>query len=173
MPTKWKVLVALFAFWLVADFAVSDGKKYCRDGTTTSSSGRGTCAWHKGQSVQPARRAVGWIFCVGLGGWIYFSFLREHKGSPEIHNPSELPLDNEKSISLSTPPHLASSSGIDFAGESQNPKCPGCNGQMSLRMAKQGRYRGQQFWGCRDYPRCKGIIKYSGSSKQKTSERGL
>jgi hypothetical protein len=41
------------------------------------------------------------------------------------------------------------------------PKCPKCGGEMVLRTAKNGSNQGEQFWGCKDYPRCHGILKYA------------
>jgi hypothetical protein len=38
------------------------------------------------------------------------------------------------------------------------PTCPKCNGQMVLRTAKRGPRQGKQFWGCVNYPRCRGIV---------------
>lgn len=38
--------------------------------------------------------------------------------------------------------------------------CPRCGSSMSLRTARRGRYSGRKFWGCDNYPRCKGIINY-------------
>jgi predicted RNA-binding Zn-ribbon protein involved in translation (DUF1610 family) len=38
------------------------------------------------------------------------------------------------------------------------PSCPRCGSRMILRTAKQGHYAGQKFWGCGDYPNCKGIV---------------
>jgi predicted RNA-binding Zn-ribbon protein involved in translation (DUF1610 family) len=35
--------------------------------------------------------------------------------------------------------------------------CPECNNPMVLRTAKKGKYAGNQFWGCSQYPQCKGI----------------
>lgn len=40
--------------------------------------------------------------------------------------------------------------------ESASPACPTCGGEMVLRTARRGANPGSQFWGCRDYPRCKG-----------------
>lgn len=37
------------------------------------------------------------------------------------------------------------------------PTCPKCGSLMIKRLAKQGRYRGNYFWGCSRYPRCKGL----------------
>lgn len=38
------------------------------------------------------------------------------------------------------------------------PPCPNCQGQMTLRTAKTGKNAGKSFWGCANYPDCKGII---------------
>jgi len=35
------------------------------------------------------------------------------------------------------------------------PLCPKCGIPMVLRMASQGDYKGKQFYGCRNYPRCR------------------
>ena len=49
-----------------------------------------------------------------------------------------------------------------YTGEECNrknpPKCPSCGAKMVLRTARKGRYKGRQFWGCSNYPRCKEII---------------
>lgn len=36
------------------------------------------------------------------------------------------------------------------------PSCPRCSATMTLRTAKRGANTGSQFWGCPNYPRCKG-----------------
>jgi restriction system protein len=41
---------------------------------------------------------------------------------------------------------------------SKIPHCPQCGAQMALRTAKTGKNAGQQFWGCTQYPDCKGTI---------------
>lgn len=38
------------------------------------------------------------------------------------------------------------------------PNCPQCNGSMVLRQAKSGRNTGKEFWGCSQYPRCRGLV---------------
>ncbi len=35
--------------------------------------------------------------------------------------------------------------------------CPRCGSHMILRTAKRGMYAGNQFWGCSQYPQCKGV----------------
>ncbi len=41
----------------------------------------------------------------------------------------------------------------------QIPLCPQCGKLMVLRTAKSGKNAGSQFWGCCDYPDCKGVVK--------------
>ncbi len=41
----------------------------------------------------------------------------------------------------------------------QIPPCPLCGKEMVLRTAKSGKSAGSQFWGCSDYPDCKGVVK--------------
>jgi hypothetical protein len=36
------------------------------------------------------------------------------------------------------------------------PACPKCRGKMKLRTAGRGKNKGSRFWGCTNYPRCKG-----------------
>ena len=38
------------------------------------------------------------------------------------------------------------------------PACPQCGKPMALRTAKTGKNAGQQFWGCSEYPACKGVV---------------
>ena len=45
--------------------------------------------------------------------------------------------------------------------EPEIPKCPKCGTDMVLRTAKSGANQGKQFWGCRNYPNCRGIINIS------------
>lgn len=38
------------------------------------------------------------------------------------------------------------------------PTCPRCGKQMVKRMAKKGKQAGTEFWGCSDYPKCRGTL---------------
>ncbi len=40
----------------------------------------------------------------------------------------------------------------------QIPPCPRCGKPLVLRTAKSGKNAGRQFWGCSDYPNCKGAV---------------
>ncbi|WP_405241606.1 NERD domain-containing protein [Lentisalinibacter salinarum] len=37
------------------------------------------------------------------------------------------------------------------------PECPQCSAKMVKRTATRGKYAGKEFWGCTNYPSCKGI----------------
>ena len=45
----------------------------------------------------------------------------------------------------------------ESAINNDKPVCPKCSGEMVLRTAKSGNNKGQQFWGCMNYPRCRTI----------------
>ena len=38
------------------------------------------------------------------------------------------------------------------------PPCPQCGKPMVLRTARKGKNEGRSFWGCSDYPECKGVV---------------
>lgn len=46
-----------------------------------------------------------------------------------------------------------------------SPRCPRCGSEMVLRTAKTGPNQGEKFWGCSNYPRCRGIVKYEVQTK--------
>ena len=39
------------------------------------------------------------------------------------------------------------------------PECPRCKKEMVKRAAKKGKNIGNEFWGCSDFPKCKGVIR--------------
>lgn len=45
---------------------------------------------------------------------------------------------------------------FDPVSTQQSLSCPVCSNAMKLREAKRGATAGKSFWGCSDYPRCKG-----------------
>jgi restriction system protein len=44
------------------------------------------------------------------------------------------------------------------AGERDHlaPSCPRCGAKMKMRLAKHGTHAGERFWGCSNYPNCRG-----------------
>jgi four helix bundle suffix protein len=48
---------------------------------------------------------------------------------------------------------------VEARAKQQNaPACPTCGKPMTLRKAAKGKSAGKEFWGCTEYPECKGII---------------
>lgn len=47
--------------------------------------------------------------------------------------------------------------------------CDRCGGEMKVRTAAQGAHRGEQFWGCTNYPKCRNIVKIAGESLRQVS----
>lgn len=41
------------------------------------------------------------------------------------------------------------------------PRCPKCEGTMTLRTAWKGANEGEKFWGCNSFPKCKGTRQIS------------
>ena len=46
------------------------------------------------------------------------------------------------------------------------PECPYCGDTMVLRTVRRGSRAGNQFWGCVNYPRCKGTMEIGGRLKR-------
>ena len=44
------------------------------------------------------------------------------------------------------------------AGSSGSPSCPKCGAKMTKKTAREGKFEGQQFWACTQFPRCRGKI---------------
>ncbi len=47
--------------------------------------------------------------------------------------------------------------------------CPACGAEMVIRTAKKGKYKGQKFYGCSTYPKCKEIVNIGNDEKNKKS----
>lgn len=60
---------------------VSDGRSYCRDGTITYSSGKGTCSWHKGQGMQPEKKPILYISLFLLLCWAGYFYARDEEST--------------------------------------------------------------------------------------------
>lgn len=51
------------------------------------------------------------------------------------------------------------STAVQESLEPAAPACPKCGSEMVLRTAKRGSNKGETFWGCSNYPGCRGIRK--------------
>ncbi|WP_201596964.1 nuclease-related domain-containing protein [Psychrobacter vallis] len=48
-----------------------------------------------------------------------------------------------------------------MANLTQTPTCPRCNAEMVERVAKKGQHQGQTFFGCSQFPKCRGVVNVS------------
>lgn len=165
MQNKWKILLFLLAIWFVAIVIFGDGRNYCNDGTITLSKGRGTCSWHQGKGTQPELKVANFIFLGAIGVWVYLSFFRESGRPLQRRFTTQKPIQtksDEQPVTrvfrpISRPPALVSTASWP-ADSLVPPFCPKCEELMVLRLARKGRNRGKNFWGCRKFPRCNGVI---------------
>jgi Topoisomerase DNA binding C4 zinc finger len=101
----------------------------------------------KTPEFKPADEIFGWLvggiwavvwLAGGIGGWIARRRMRG-EGSRKASN-------RGKSIAPRR-----------FDSYSQ-PLCPECGSSMEVKRAQRGKHAGSEFWGCSQYPRCKGIV---------------
>jgi len=46
----------------------------------------------------------------------------------------------------------------DVIKTEDDPPCPKFNGPMVKRVSTKGKSIGNEFWGCKDYPTCRGTV---------------
>jgi len=61
---------------------------------------------------------------------------------------------------LSPAPRVAIPEPVKAATNGAHPKCPKCGSEMILRTSKSGVTAGTQFWGCSNFPNCRGMVPY-------------
>ncbi len=53
---------------------------------------------------------------------------------------------------------VSASSNVTTAPAAESPACPTCGAGMLRRKASRGQNAGQEFWGCTNYPKCRGLV---------------
>jgi len=94
-------------------------------------------------------------------------FLTQHKQNPvdylakyrevEIVEAETSAIDAESQSETSVQVAPAKVTPAD-ADVNQSMLCPRCGSQMILRTAKRGERAGKQFYGCSNYPQCRGVV---------------
>ncbi len=117
-------------------------KVVCRDGWESPSIGIiGACSHHGGVE-QDTRLFFAFFFSVFLGLVVTIWYIsKQYKEDEKIRNIKEAK-EKERLEEL----------------KRNSPSCPICSNYMTKRVAKKGKYIGKEFWGCSNYPKCKGII---------------
>ena len=70
------------------------------------------------------------------------------------HKP--LDIDYAKKFGLT----LATETEVSLRDVVNSPECPVCGKAMVLREAKKGKTEGKKFWGCTQFPKCRGVIEF-------------
>lgn len=146
----------------------------------------GNCkhGWYSQYNKSEKTAARMWTIGYPIAGFIIY-FLFSFRSRKELENgnktssdtkdipiaESDLPSELQPPISITSgdysKPTKVVEPSVKATDSQHNPPtasiaimCSKCGGQMTLRIARQGRYSGRQFWGCNNYPRCRGIVDY-------------
>jgi len=114
--------------------------------------------------VKPVRELFGVMAAEGVSTGIFMntgSYTREAvtfaKGNNLLLISGE---DLVKSI-LEMPSEIQSKLlEVATEGDYTTPTCPKCGTKLTLKKVSKGKNAGNEFWGCRSYPRCRVTLKY-------------
>lgn len=101
----------------------------------------------------PGRDKKAWSTVVSDGEW----FLSKHADRDIDYAARYRPM----SVPVELPQDAASAREIQEgqnSAEETEMCCPLCGSKMILRVAKKGKRAGQKFYGCSNYPKCRGIV---------------
>ena len=141
MRYLWYFLYALLISWAIAVSVVSDDLSHCANGWISPSYGQGRCSWHGGSAIQREVKEVNSIFFVALACWSAVALRVSTKESARKE------LEKMRAIEAAKAER-----------DKTHPLCPKCQIHMIRRRAKRGAHKGQGFWGCTNYPRCKALV---------------
>lgn len=126
----------------------------------------------KSVGVEIIREIKGVVATRGAGGGIVVTSSRFTNDAREFAGRSGILLidgrdlerligDSAKGPKTYPQAHVGSPTGQ--ANSDAAPTCPTCGGPMTIRTARQGKFAGKDFWACRGYPKCRGIVDISAS----------
>ncbi|MDX2027193.1 MAG: topoisomerase DNA-binding C4 zinc finger domain-containing protein [Alphaproteobacteria bacterium] len=117
----------------------------CRDGSHSSSIGRqGACSWHGGIGTNWSALLV--TIVSAAAAFALWSFLENKNEQKRKH-------DREMAKIRQAEMEKAIKEDADQKGVA----CPKCGFPLRTRIARRGRYKGKEFWGCSRYPSCDGM----------------
>ncbi|WP_366519127.1 restriction endonuclease [Natronocella acetinitrilica] len=114
--------------------------------------------------VSVVRELVGSITQSGAAGGFLVTSGKMTGPAMELANDSGIEVVDGTSLRADLSPH-DSLDGVNDLSETSappgSPACPICSNGMVLRTARRGRQSGQQFWGCSNFPNCRGTRQLS------------
>lgn len=86
------------------------------------------------------------------------SLIRQARGSTNIGSAAPRPAGSITAAARRQPavPQSAQVAAAESTAADPAPTCPTCSQAMVLRTARKGTHAGSQFWGCAEFPRCRG-----------------
>jgi len=161
--------------------AALSGPPRCRDGWLSPSIGhRGACSWHGGVDRSGDGRALllpfgalSWFIGFYVFDALDRGFLRdrgERKGSLTPEPGGDEASSSDESAHLSDDRAEIRTPVADRSREGRraatSPSCPACGSPMRIRTAKKGPRTGRPFYGCANFPRCRGTRPFRGRAKR-------
>ncbi|MBU1059889.1 MAG: restriction endonuclease [Proteobacteria bacterium] len=129
------------------------------------------CKQYRSQkvSVKVVREMFGLVAAEQAAGGIVITSGKFTKDADKFAKDKSLELvDGEQLVALigavQTEPKMSPGTVVTSRDEggSNIVLCPICSSMMVLRTARKGKNAGQQFWGCKGFPKCRGTRVYNG-----------
>lgn len=180
LPVSIAAGVGTFASLCLLLAALS-GPPRCRDGWLSPSIGhRGACSWHGGVDRSGDGRAL--MLPFGALSWfigfcVFDALERGPNRRRGERKETSAPVSGDDEVSPSVESGRLPDGGTQIrtpvAGRSlsgrsppSKPSCPACGSPMRLRTAKKGPRTGRPFYGCANFPRCRGTRPFRGRAKK-------
>ena len=118
--------------------------------------------WKSQVGVRQVREFVGSLKDRSLSGGIFVTLTGYTSEAKALALRHDIELAGEKEImSLFTACRGEQNATLLALFNQTEKHCPKCEGKMQLRTARQGESIGSQFWGCSQYPRCRGRLPFT------------
>lgn len=110
--------------------------------------------------VQMVRELFGVMVAKGAAGAFVVVSGEFTQDAKRFADGKRITLINGKQILHSRPHSVAEVAINEHPAHTAAPEvlCPACNSAMVMRTAKRGAHAGRQFYGCTQYPICKGVV---------------
>ena len=168
-----KFIVGFLVFFTIALIGGKlVGPTLCSDGWASQSIGRqGACSSHGGVNRTPGNivmilSIVGGILAAKKYGdrASRISMSRQRVQKPPAWKDTkagDVALKKNTVVNRDVTSKTNSSNSVHDSVTNQEdllPSCPSCGSSMVSRVAKKGKLRGNKFYGCSQYPKCKSLI---------------
>lgn len=112
--------------------------------------------------VQPVREFYGVMTARGAAGGYFVTSGEYTADAKEFARGRNLELIDGKTLRAMIDAARSPAAGVAQptppAQTAGPPACPKCGAEMTRRLARQGSNAGKEFWGCTNYPACKGTL---------------